>query len=111
MKCVQCSAEFAVTANDRDIYNQLDLPPPTHCPACRVTRRMCWRNDLTFYVRKSDFSGKQMISIYPPQAPFPVYHPSEWYGDGWDAMRYGRDYDFKKAFFAQWRELMLAVPR
>jgi hypothetical protein len=94
-----------------DFYESIGVPAPTLSPDERVIRRMMWRNDRTFYLRKCDLSGKQMVSIYPADAPFPVYHPDEWYGDGWDAMDYGQDFDFERPFFEQWQELMMKVPR
>jgi len=72
---------------------------------------MTWRNDRTFYHGKSALSGKPMISMYPPGTPYTVYLQDEWYSDKWDAMNYGRDFDFNRPFFEQFAELQLAVPR
>lgn len=110
-KCRKCSSRYLVSDEDRVFYSKLQLPSPALCPDCRVQRRMTWRNDRTFYVRKSDLSGKQMIAIYPPKTPFPVYHPSEWYGDLWNALSFGQEFDNSRPFFEQWHELMLKVPR
>lgn len=110
-RCPSCSIRFLVDENELQFYEKVQLPPPSHCRDCRVQRRMAWRNDRTFSVRKSDFSGKQMVSIYPPSTPFPVFHPSEWYGDLWDPMDHGRTIDFSRPFFPQWHELMKSVPR
>lgn len=49
--------------------------------------------------------------MYPAKAPFPVYCHDCWFSDNWDPMRYGRDYDFSKNFFAQFDELQQVVPR
>jgi len=56
-------------------------------------------------------TGKDIISIYSPEAPFPVYEPDAWFGDGWDGMDYGQDYDFSRPFFEQWLELFNKVPK
>ena len=96
---------------DQKLYEKLDLPGPSFCPICRNQRRMSWRNDRTFYVRKCDLTGDQMISLYPEGTKFPVYHPTAWYSDKWDPLDYGQDYDFSRPFFEQWHELMLKVPR
>ena len=117
--CAQCSANFVTEDEDLELYEKASprlkgkywhIPSPTLCPDCRVQRRMGWRNDRTFYHRKCDLSGKQIISIYPEDTPFPVYHQSEWYSDKWDPMEYGQTYDFSRSFFEQWHELMLKVP-
>jgi len=49
--------------------------------------------------------------MYPPDAPFKVYDQEIWWSDKWDARSYGRDFDFSRPFFDQFRELQLAVPR
>ncbi|MFC1655655.1 zinc-ribbon domain containing protein [Patescibacteria group bacterium] len=108
--CSKCGDEFTITNQDRTFYAKLDVPDPTHCPVCRNKRRMMWRNDRTFYKRKCDMTGKSMISIYPKDAPFPVYHPEQWYSDKWDPMDYGQDFDFDRPFFEQFKELLLKVP-
>ena len=40
----------------------------------------------------------------------PVYCPKCWWGDGWDAKKYAREFDFDKSFFAQFKELLNEVP-
>ena len=72
---------------------------------------MAWRNDRTFYNRKCDLTGEMFVSLYPTDTPFPVYHPDAWYGDSWNAMDYGLDYDSSKPFLEQWKDLMMRVPR
>lgn len=109
--CSQCRAGFALTERETAFYQKAGLPFPRWCPLCRVKRRMAWRNDRTFYERKCDLSGGRMISIYPPDTPFPVYHPDAWYSDRWDPLAYGRELSLTRPFFEQWRELMLSVPR
>ncbi|MBP9711792.1 MAG: hypothetical protein KBD55_02040 [Candidatus Pacebacteria bacterium] len=52
-----------------------------------------------------------MISMYSESAPFPVYCHECWFSDKWEASSYGRDYDFSKPFFTQFKELQNAVPR
>ena len=52
-----------------------------------------------------------MVSLYHPGSPFTVYCSPCWIGDGWDAMDFGKEYDFAKPFFAQYRELLERVPR
>ena len=119
-RCTQCSTDFLIADEDLELYEKASprlqgkywhISSPTLCPNCRVQRRMGWRNDRTFYHRKCDLSGKQIISLYPENTPFPVYHQREWYSDKWDAMDYGQEFDFSRPFFEQWHELMLKVPR
>ena len=110
-ECRQCKSSFEVTDSDKRIYGQLSVPEPALCPKCRNIRRMCWRNDRTFYHGKSALSGKPMISMYPPETPYKIYLQSEWYSDQWDPMDYGRDFDFNRPFFEQFAEFQRDVPR
>jgi hypothetical protein len=52
-----------------------------------------------------------MVAMYPPDTTFPVYCRECWYGDGWDAADYGRDFDPSRPFFEQLKELFEIVPR
>ncbi len=106
--CKQCSKGFEI---DSDFFKRIDVSEPTLCPNCRNHRRMMFRNDRAFYLRKCDKSGKQFVSIYHPDAPYKVYQQGEWYGDCWNAMDYGKEFDFSRGFFEQFDELMHEVPR
>lgn len=81
------------------------------CPECRLQHRLNFRNERILYKRKSSLSGKPIISIYHDQHRYPVYAVDEWWGDKWDALDYGQDFDFRRSFFEQFQELLLKVPR
>jgi hypothetical protein len=49
--------------------------------------------------------------MYHKSAPFPVYCHECFYGDKWDPLSYGREYDFDKPFFEQFKNLFDVVPR
>lgn len=108
--CLECRQSFAITDRDRAFYERVNVPAPASCPDCRFMRRLVERNARTLYKRKCDLTGKEFISPYHPDRPFPVYHPDAWWGDGWNELAYGRDVDFTRPFFVQFGELMNAVP-
>ncbi|MBI3619199.1 hypothetical protein HY213_04180 [Candidatus Peregrinibacteria bacterium] len=117
--CSQCGSSFEVTDDDLAFYEHISpmfggkkcvIPPPTLCPDCRVQRRMAWRNDRTFYRRKCDLTGEMFVSMYAPDAKFPVFKQEAWHGDGWDGMSFGREIDFSRPFFEQWADLNNSVP-
>jgi hypothetical protein len=110
-KCPQCSSQFEITDSDRRFYRKMDVPEPTLCPICRYQRRLAWRNERSLYKRKCDMSGKEIFSIYPADAPFPVISPEVWHGDNWDPCDYGQNFDFNRPFFEQFAELQNKVPR
>lgn len=86
------------------------LPVPTLCPDERMRRRLTFRNQQTLYKRTCDLSGKMILSLYSPDKDQVVYSPDEWWSDKWDAMNFGRDYDFSASFTEQFTKLMRSVP-
>lgn len=110
-KCVTCSQAYTISDQDSRFYKHLDLPEPTLCPHCRQQKRLAWRNERNMYKRTCDYTGEQIISMYPPDSPFKVYKSDIWWSDKWNALEYGREFDFNRPFFEQFRELQLEVPR
>lgn len=64
------------------------------------------------YQRKCDAPGHRetIISMYAPEESIKVYDHEFWFGDKWDAAAQGREYDFSKPFFGQFKELLQEVP-
>lgn len=90
---------------------RLGIPLPTTSPLERMRTLMAFRNEWKLYRRKCDATGADIISAYPPDSHFTVYNNAYWWGDTWDALEYGRDFDFLRGFFEQFAELQRAVPR
>ena len=117
--CRQCSAGFEITSDDLAFYEKVSpvfhgkrelITPPTLCPDCRTQRRLTFRNERSLYHRKCDFTGRQIISVYSQEKPYKVYDHHDWYSDKWDALDYGKDFDFSRPFFEQFAELQMATP-
>ena len=108
--CQNCKKDFTIEPDDFGFYEKIKVPPPTFCPECRYIRRLLDRNEYNLYRRKCDATGKNIISIYRQDTPFPVYEQEYWKSDKFDAMKYGRDFDFNRTFFEQYEELRHAVP-
>src|SRR3989344_7476418 len=109
--CQNCKNDFIIEPEDFDFYKKIDVPPPTWCPECRLIRREAWREGRILHRHICKLCGKSVVSIQSPDDPFTVYCRECWYSDKWDPMDYGRNYDFGKPFFSQYRELMESVPR
>jgi hypothetical protein len=108
--CVNCKKDFIIEPDDFGFYEKINVPPPTFCPECRLQRRLAWRNDLIFYNRNCDLCGKAIISLYHKEKPSTVYCNKCWWSDKWNPLKYGKDMDFSKSFFEQFRELQNKVP-
>lgn len=109
--CSVTGEAFVVEDLDLALYKRLGVPVPTLCPTERQRRRISFRNFRSLYHRPCSGSGKQIISMYHAEQPFPVYETSFWYGDSWDGLQYGREFDFSRTFFEQYAELADVVPR
>ncbi len=109
--CQNCHQAFGIESEDFAFYEKIQIPPPTWCPRCRNMRRMAWREERSLYKDTCKLCGKSIISIHASDGPFTVYCRECWRSDAWDPMNYGKEYDFSKPFFEQYRELMERVPR
>jgi len=109
--CAHCAIGFEIMDRDKKFYAEMAVPEPTLCPDCRKRRQLAFRNERNWYKRNCDLTGEPVISIYSPDKPFKIYSQKAWWGDQWDPLSYGRDFDFSQPFFPQFRELQLVVPR
>ncbi len=109
--CQNCKKDFNIEADDFSFYEKIKVPPPTFCPDCRFIRRLMGTNERVLYYRSCDLTDQKILSMYPADAPFPVYRTADWYSDKWDPYQYGQDYDFSRPFFEQFLELQNKVPR
>ncbi len=109
--CAQCRRKFSITEEDSLFYKKMTVPPPTWCPSCRLRRRMVFTNERTLYASTCGLCTKNIITMYHPSAPFPVYCKGCWWGDGWNPLDFGQNYDFSRPFFEQFHELKNNVPR
>lgn len=108
--CQNCKKDFTIEPDDFSFYGKMNIPAPTRCPECRFQLRMMFRNERTFYRRECDLCHKNIISVYAPDAKNPVYCVKCWWSDDWDPESYGRDFDFSRPFFEQFKELLDTVP-
>lgn len=110
--CQVCKTDFRIDPQDLMFLQSFKAPAPRLCPDCMLVQRLAFRNERTIYKRKCDAPGhtEEMLSCYAPGVDVPVYDIKFWFGDGWDAMAPGKDYDFSKPFFEQFKELSKKLP-
>jgi hypothetical protein len=109
--CQNCKKSFTIEPDDFGFYEKLKVPPPTWCPPCRFQRRAVFRNERKLFRNTDAVTGKPIFSLYPPEAPFPVYEDSYWSSDNWDSFSYGVDFDRTRPFLTQFFELFKKVPK
>lgn len=108
--CQNCKKDFPIEPEDFEFYTKIKVPAPTWCPDCRFLRRMSWRNERFLYRVKDAHNDKEIFSMYPAQAGLKVFEKDFWNSDGWDQNASGREYDFSKPFFEQFKELLKNAP-
>ena len=117
--CRQCETAFEITQDDLDFYEMVSpkfgettclLPAPTHCPDCRQQRRLAINNERFLYPGTCGMCRKRTPTEHPSHAHQPIYCRECWHSDRWDARSFGRDFDFNRPFFGQWKELKRATP-
>lgn len=109
-QCKQCSKTFPIDSWDKAFYATMQVPEPTHCPDCRLQRRLAWRNERALYPRQCDLCTKDILAIYSADSPYTVYCHDCYWGDSWSGDEFGRPIDFSRPFFDQFAELARAVP-
>jgi len=119
-KCKLTGKEFIVRDEDLEFLKKISptfkgkffqIPSPTLCSEERTRKRLTYRNERILYKRKSSLSNQDIVSFYHPDSPLRIYSHDEWWSDKWDAMIFGKNYDFNRGFFEQFYELQLQVPR
>ncbi len=108
--CQFCKKDFEVTPDDVVFYESVKVPHPTWCEECRMLRRFIWMNQRVLYRRKDSLTGKEIFSGIHESAPVKVCDRDFWWGDGWDPIIFGKEYDSSKTFFGQFKDLMQSVP-
>lgn len=108
--CKNCQKEFPITDKDREFYKKISTPEPTFCPDCRCQRRMAFRNERNLYKVKSFLSENNIFSCYHPDEKMKAVNSEEWWGDGWEGLNHGREFDFNQPFFKQFDELQREIP-
>ncbi|MEI8270211.1 MAG: hypothetical protein WCG45_02485 [bacterium] len=108
--CQNCKKDFVIKQEDFNFYEKVKVPPPTFCVECREQRRLAFRNERVLYKRICDLCGQNVVSRVSPDKKYSMYCTKCWWSDKWDPFDFGKDYDFSRPFFEQWKELFFSVP-
>ena len=108
--CQNCKNDFTIEPDDFGFYEKIKVPPPSWCPRCRFVRRLTFINTRSLYKRTCANCNKNIISMYDPDVPIPVWCVKCHISDDWDGRDYAREYDFSRTFFEQIADLKSNVP-
>ena len=109
-QCQNCKKDFVIETEDFNFYKKIKVPAPTWCPECRLIRRFSFVNIWNLNWHNCDKCGRRTLSIFLPGQKMPVYCQPCWWSDSWDGTEYAMDYDPKKPFLEQVKELTLKTP-
>lgn len=110
-QCLRCKSDFLIKPDDFSFYEKIQVSTPRICPPCRAQRRLAFRNERSFYKRPCDKCKKDMVSMYSPNKPYPVWCHDCWFKDDWNPKDYALAYDPQKPFFEQFQKLWESVPK
>ena len=109
--CQNCKNEFVIEPEDRVFYQKFGVCEPKMCPLCGAQRRLAFRNERVFYKRACDKCKREIVSMYSPNKPYPVWCYECWFKDDWDATEYGAEYDPTGPFLEQVNDIYKKVPK
>ncbi len=110
--CRVSGREFIIYPEDQKFYDMMGVNYPTLDPVERSRQRIAFGPLVTtVYKRKCDATGKELVTYYHPLTPAKIYDRDYWLSDDFDPKIYGRDFDFGRSFFEQFRDLLWAVPK
>ena len=109
--CKKCQKDFILEIDDFSFYEKMKVPIPKMCPDCRFKMRAIFRNERTLYNQSCKLCGESVITMYHPNSPYTVYCNDCYLSDKWDPYSYAIDYDPRRPFFEQLKELVERVPK
>ncbi|MDC0358572.1 hypothetical protein OAO01_07130 [Oligoflexia bacterium] len=71
--CNACGYNYRITTAEAQLYNQLELPLPAHCPDCRYDNRLAYRPPRKLWERGCGKCGAEIQTPYAPEQPEVVY--------------------------------------
>ena len=89
-----CEGDFEIEEGDIKFLKKFRVPPPNFCPTCRRIRRLVHMGQAHLFKRKCDVPehDEMIISILPPECPFPVYDYKYFIDDDFNAFSFGVEY-------------------
>lgn len=108
-KCQISGREIEISAHEMGLRQKFGFADslPNVLPKYRFQYLGAFWPHWNLHKRKCDKTGRDIISIFRPDCPYPVWHRDEWVSH---AAPPSREFDFNKPFFEQAWELFKACP-
>ncbi len=109
--CQNCKKDFTIESDDFLFYEKLKVNVPNLCFECGMGRLTSLRNEINIYWNNCNNCGNKTMSLYHPDSNYNIYCHSCWWGDGWDGINQGIDFDDSRPLIDQINHLQKIVPR
>lgn len=108
-QCLECQKPFDCPSEELEFLKRFDVSTLNRCAWCRLRRRLAfWPFVGTFHQRTDSLTGKPLISVFSPQARFPVTDRKNWYSDRFEAP--AKKVDLTQSFLQQLKVLQEETP-
>ena len=105
--CEVSGQEFQISKFEKKQRKKLETPLPVQLPKYTFRNLGAFWTHFNIYKRKSDYSGKEIVSVYNEDCPYPVWQREEWVKH---ANPPAANYNYQKPFFEQLWELFQQCP-
>ncbi|MCX6807988.1 MAG: hypothetical protein NTZ80_04315 [Patescibacteria group bacterium] len=77
--CVQTGLEFTISDQEMNLRKKLNVAgEPETSPTFRLMQLGAFWQSWNLHHRKCDKTGRDIISVFRPDCPYPVWHKDEW---------------------------------
>jgi len=105
--CAITGEQFLCSEFEMKLRADFDFPEPNTLPHIRIQHLGAFWPHWSLHKRKCDKTGRDIVSVFGPECPYPVWHKDEWYES---ARPPGAKIDFDQPFFTQAEKLFKTCP-
>lgn len=105
--CALTSAQFEISDLEKKLRDEFGFPEPTVAPHVRIRHLGAFWPHWSLHKRKCDKTDRDIVSVFRPECPYPVWHKDEWYAS---ALPPSAQIDFTASFFSQAEKLFKQCP-
>ncbi len=105
--CIITGKDFQVSDFEQKLRKEFGVQDPKILPHLRLQHLGAFWPHWNLHKRKCDKTGKNIISVFRPDCPYPVWHKDEWYKS---ALPPAAKFDFNETFFSQAEKLFKQCP-
>lgn len=105
--CALTGTQFEISTLEKKLLADFDMAEPTLLPYLRIRHLGSLWPNWSLHKRKCDKTGRDMISVFRPECPYPVWHKDEW---NTSANPPQAKIDFGAPFFSQAETLFKQSP-